>query len=91
MPREVQPSTNAQQFFAKALNQNIRLDGRGPDQFRPLEIEFGEEYGTVDVRLGKTRYFLTEHSYPTTPHLLYLLDFTHLIPYTSSCKHLQTG
>ncbi len=55
MPKEVLPSTNERQFFAKALNENIRLDGRSFDQFRIVELDFGDEYGTVDVRLGKTR------------------------------------
>jgi hypothetical protein len=50
MPREVEPSLNEKQFFAKALQENIRLDGRAFDQFRALELDFG------DVRLGKTRY-----------------------------------
>lgn len=44
------------QFFAKALQENIRFDGRAFDQYRPLELEFGDELGVVDVRLGKTRY-----------------------------------
>lgn len=56
MPREVEPSLNERQFFAKALSENIRLDGREFDQYRDLEAEFGEELGIVDVRLGKTRF-----------------------------------
>lgn len=55
MPKEAEPSLNERQFFAKALAQDIRLDGRSLDQFRALEIEFGDEYGVVDVRLGRTR------------------------------------
>ncbi len=55
MPREVEPSLNEHQFFTKALNENIRLDGRAFDQYRELELEFGDEYGISDVRLGKTR------------------------------------
>ena len=58
MPREVEPSLNEKQFFAKALQENIRLDGRAFDQFRALELDFGDEYGVVDVRLGKTRYVM---------------------------------
>jgi exosome complex component RRP45 len=54
MPREAEPSLNERQFFAKALLENIRLDGRGFDQFRSLELDFGD-YGVTDVRLGKTR------------------------------------
>jgi exosome complex RNA-binding protein Rrp42 (RNase PH superfamily) len=56
MPREVEPSLNERQFFAKALSENIRLDGREFDQFRALELEFSDEYGVAEVRLGKTRY-----------------------------------
>jgi exosome complex component RRP45 len=56
MPRDVEPSLNEKQFFAKALQENIRIDGRVFDQFRELELEFGDEYGVADVRLGKTRY-----------------------------------
>jgi len=56
MPREVEPSLNERQFFAKALQENIRLDDRKFDQFRALELEFGDEYGVADIRLGKTRY-----------------------------------
>lgn len=59
MPREVEPSLNERQFFAKALQENIRLDGRAFDQYRAVELEFGEELGVVDVRLGKTRYFMS--------------------------------
>jgi exosome complex component RRP45 len=57
MPRQVEPSLNERQFFTKALQENLRIDGRSFDQFRALELEFGDEYGVCDVRLGKTRYF----------------------------------
>jgi exosome complex component RRP45 len=56
MPREVEPSQNQAQFFVKALQENLRIDGRAFDQFRALELEFGDEYGVAEVRLGKTRY-----------------------------------
>jgi len=56
MPREAEPSLNEKQFFAKALQENIRLDGRAFDHYRALELEFGPELGVSDVRLGKTRY-----------------------------------
>ncbi len=58
MPKEVEPSLNERQFFAKALQEDIRLDGRSFDQFRALELEFGDEYGVADVRLGNTRYII---------------------------------
>lgn len=56
MPRETGPSLNERQFFQKALEENLRIDGRAFDQFRALELEFGDEYGVADVRLGKTRF-----------------------------------
>ena len=55
MPREIGPSLNERQFFQKALEENIRIDGRAFDQFRALELDFGDEYGVAEVRLGKTR------------------------------------
>lgn len=55
MPREVEPSINEKQFFSKALKENLRIDGRSFDQFRAIELDFGDEYGVADVRLGKTR------------------------------------
>ena len=56
MPREVDPSLNEKQFVTQALEENLRLDGREFDQYRPLELTFGEQYGVADVTLGKTRY-----------------------------------
>jgi exosome complex RNA-binding protein Rrp42 (RNase PH superfamily) len=64
MPREVDPSLNEKQFFAKALQENIRLDGRAFDQFRALELDFGDEYGVADVMLGKTRYAILPSKIP---------------------------
>nr|POE79663.1 exosome complex component rrp45 [Quercus suber] len=55
MPREAEPSTNEKAFVLSALRENIRLDGRSFDQFRPIDLQFGDEYGTADVRIGKTR------------------------------------
>ncbi|TGZ85388.1 hypothetical protein EX30DRAFT_326445 [Ascodesmis nigricans] len=55
MPKELDPSTNEKNFILESLYAGERLDGRELDAFRPLELEFGEEYGLADVRLGKTR------------------------------------
>ncbi|KAE8447106.1 hypothetical protein EG329_011090 [Mollisiaceae sp. DMI_Dod_QoI] len=68
MPKEVEPSLNERQFFAKALQEDIRLDGRNFDQFRALELEFGDEYGVADVRLGNTRILTKITSEVTTPY-----------------------
>jgi hypothetical protein len=56
MPREADISVNERAFILQALQERIRLDGRAFDAFRPLELTFGDEYGIVDVQLGKTRY-----------------------------------
>jgi exosome complex component RRP45 len=56
MPREAEPSVNEKQFVLHALGENLRLDGRAFDQFRELELTFGDEYGVADLRLGNTRF-----------------------------------
>lgn len=56
MPQEAQISVNERAFIQEALKEQIRLDGRAFDAFRPLELTFGDEYGVADVQLGKTRY-----------------------------------
>lgn len=55
MPREQDPSTNERDFLLSALQENLRLDSRALDQFRPISLTFGDEYGTADLRIGKTR------------------------------------
>ncbi|KAK9472258.1 ribosomal protein S5 domain 2-type protein [Dipodascopsis tothii] len=56
MQREQVPtSINETEFVLRALGENVRMDGRKFDERRPLDIQFGEDYGLVDVRLGKTR------------------------------------
>lgn len=56
MSKEAPLSVAEREFILEALRQDARLDGRGADQFRPLKISFGEEYGHVKLQLGKTRY-----------------------------------
>ncbi|KAK5174709.1 3'-5'-exoribonuclease [Saxophila tyrrhenica] len=55
MPSEPAPSTNEREFILAALRENTRLDGRALDAYRPISLTFGNDYGTADVRLGKTR------------------------------------
>lgn len=55
MSKEAQLSVAERDFILEALRENVRLDGRGADQFRPLNLSFGEEYGHVKLQLGKTR------------------------------------
>lgn len=76
MPREIEPSLNEKQFFARALEENVRIDGRPFDQFRPLELEFGDEYGVADVSLGNTRCAL---------QLLHTFEPSHALTLFLSC------
>ena len=55
MPREAEPSLNERAFVVQALQEGLRVDGRAFDQYRQLELKFGEQYGVADVTLGKTR------------------------------------
>lgn len=55
MPREAEPSQNEKAFVLQALEEKKRLDGREFDEYRPLELTFGDEHGVADVKLGKTR------------------------------------
>lgn len=55
MPREADPPSVERNFILDALHENIRIDGRALDQFRPLSLTFGSTYGTATVQLGKTR------------------------------------
>ena len=55
MPRGADISNVEKSFILQALAQNLRLDGRAFDRFRDIQIDFGEQLGTVTVSLGKTR------------------------------------
>lgn len=55
MSKEAQLSVAERDFILEALRENVRLDGRGPDQFRPLNLSFGDEYGHAKLQVGKTR------------------------------------
>lgn len=55
MPREAEPSNNAKAFLLQALRENVRLDGRAFDEFRQIDLSFGDEYGVATARLGKTK------------------------------------
>ncbi|KAG7121703.1 Exosome complex component rrp45 like protein [Verticillium longisporum] len=68
MPREAEPSVNEKEFILKALHEGVRLDGRPFDQYRNIDISFGDEYGVVDVSLGKTRVIVRISAEVTVPH-----------------------
>jgi len=56
MPRAGELSNNEKEFILAALEKDIRIDGRAFDEHRSLAITFGDNYGSVDVSLGNTRY-----------------------------------
>lgn len=68
MPQEAAPSSNERDFLLAALRENIRLDGREFDAWRPISLTFGDEYGTADVRLGKTRVLVKVSCTVTQPY-----------------------
>jgi exosome complex component RRP45 len=54
MPRGADISNVERNFVLEALTQGVRVSGRGLTDFRKVEVDFGDEYGNVTVRLGKT-------------------------------------
>lgn len=58
MSREAPLSVAERDFITEALREGVRLDGREPDQLRPLNVSFGDDYGHVKVQLGKTRFVI---------------------------------
>ncbi|CAN8096466.1 unnamed protein product [Discula destructiva] len=68
MPRETEPSLNEKQFVTKALQEHLRLDNRAFDEYRPIELSFGDEYGTAEVKLGKTKVLAKTSAEVTVPY-----------------------
>ncbi|KAK3366340.1 ribosomal protein S5 domain 2-type protein [Podospora didyma] len=68
MPREIEPSLNEKQFVLQALQEKFRLDGRQFDQYRPLELTFGDQYGVADVAFGKTKILAKASAEVTVPY-----------------------
>ncbi|CAG8364294.1 unnamed protein product [Penicillium salamii] len=67
MSKEAQLSVAERDFILEALRQDVRLDGRKPDEYRPLDISFGEEYGHVNLQLGKTHVIVRISAEVTKP------------------------
>ncbi|RZB40100.1 RNase PH domain containing protein [Asbolus verrucosus] len=53
--RETLITNCEKKFLIKCLSEWNRLDGRAFDEFRPLQIQFGKDWGCCFVSLGKTR------------------------------------
>ncbi|KAF5865134.1 hypothetical protein ETB97_005038 [Aspergillus alliaceus] len=68
MNKEAPLSIAERDFILNALREDVRLDGRKADEFRPLNVSFGEEYGHVKVQLGKTSLVVRISSEVTKPH-----------------------
>ncbi|GAA5871619.1 hypothetical protein JCM8547_007099 [Rhodosporidiobolus lusitaniae] len=54
-PRDADPSINESDFLHSCLRKNLRQDGRGLLDLRPVELKFGDELGWVECKLGGTR------------------------------------
>ncbi|KAG6012828.1 hypothetical protein E4U54_007281 [Claviceps lovelessii] len=67
MPRDAEPSLSERTFLTKALHEGLRLDNRKFEQFRPIELSFGDDYGVVDVKCGKTRVIAKVSAEVTVP------------------------
>ncbi|RDW90543.1 exosome non-catalytic core subunit RRP45 [Aspergillus mulundensis] len=68
MNKEAPLSIAERDFILDALREDVRLDGRGADEFRPLKLSFGEEYGHVKVQLGKTSLIVRISAEVAKPH-----------------------
>ncbi|KAI7779397.1 hypothetical protein LA080_000877 [Diaporthe eres] len=68
MPREAEPSLNEKAFVTQALQEQLRLDNRAFDDYRPIELSFGDDYGAAEVKLGKTRVLARTSAEVTVPY-----------------------
>ncbi|CAM1502932.1 Fc.00g077080.m01.CDS01 [Cosmosporella sp. VM-42] len=68
MPREAEPSLAEKTFVTQALEEGLRIDGRKFEEFRPLELRFGDEYGVAEVKFGKTMVLAKVSAEVTVPH-----------------------
>ncbi|KAL5097042.1 hypothetical protein RYX36_001369 [Vicia faba] len=48
-------TVNEKKFIESALLSQLRVDGRGPLDYRKLNIKFGRDNGSAEVQLGETR------------------------------------
>ncbi|KPI40090.1 Exosome complex component rrp45 [Cyphellophora attinorum] len=67
MPRAANISNVERSFILEALSQGVRLDGRGLNDARKADLTFGDGYGSVTLRLGKTRILVQISAEVTKP------------------------
>lgn len=48
-------TVNEKKFIESALLSELRVDGRGPLDYRKLNIKFGRDDGSAEIQLGETR------------------------------------
>ncbi|KAK3645706.1 3'-5'-exoribonuclease [Elasticomyces elasticus] len=72
MPHATAPSTNESSFLLAALRENVRLDSRPFDAYRPISLTFPssspDTYGQSEVRIGKTRVLCVISSEVVAPY-----------------------
>ncbi|KFA46757.1 hypothetical protein S40293_08128 [Stachybotrys chartarum IBT 40293] len=68
MPREAEPSLSERTFVSQALEEGLRIDSRSFEQYRPLTLTFGDEYGVAEVKLGKTSVLAKVSAEATVPY-----------------------
>ncbi|ETN39573.1 uncharacterized protein HMPREF1541_05799 [Cyphellophora europaea CBS 101466] len=67
MPRGNDISNVERNFVLDSLAQGLRVDGRGIHDFRKINVNFGTEYGSATVTLGKTRILIQISAEVTKP------------------------
>ncbi|KAK7790710.1 hypothetical protein R5R35_007950 [Gryllus longicercus] len=87
-------SISEKTFILSALSETRRLDGRKLDEFRPMKIHFGSDWGCCIVTLGQTKVIAqvsceVQQPKPTRPNEGLLLLFVELSP--MGAPHFEAG
>ncbi|KAJ5621578.1 hypothetical protein N7528_006361 [Penicillium herquei] len=56
------------EFILSGLRQGYRHDGRGDNDYRELKVSFGQDYGHVNLQLGKTSVIVRMSATVGKPH-----------------------
>jgi exosome complex component RRP45 len=68
MPREIEAALPEKNFVLQSLSVGVRLDGREFEDYRAIQLSFGDEYGVVDLQIGKTRILVKVTAEVTAPY-----------------------